>query len=66
MNTFDQVVALTGGGPNSQTETVTYLIFNNGLTGGEFAYQTANAVVFFLVLLVIAGIQLAISKKLEK
>lgn len=66
MNTFDQVVALTGGGPNSQTETVTYLIFNNGLTGGEFAYQTANAVVFFVVLLIIAGIQLAISKKLEK
>lgn len=66
MNTFDQVVALTSGGPNSATETVTYLIFNNGLTGGEFAYQTANAVIFFLVLIVIATIQLAISNRANK
>ena len=27
LGTFDQVVALTGGGPNSATETVTYLIY---------------------------------------
>lgn len=66
MNTFDQVVALTGGGPNSSTETVSYLIFNNGLTGGEYAYQTANAVIFFLVLLVIAAIQLGISNRNEE
>lgn len=66
MNTFDQVVALTSGGPNSSTETVTYLIFNNGLTGGEFAYQTANAVIFFLVLVVIAAIQLGISNRMNR
>lgn len=66
MNTFDQVVALTQGGPNSSTETVTYLIFQNGLTGGEFAYQTANAVIFFLVLVVIAAIQLGISHRTDR
>ena len=37
LGTFDQVVALTGGGPNSATETVTYLIYQGGLTGGEYA-----------------------------
>ena len=58
LGTFDQVVALTGGGPNSATETVTYLIYQGGLTGGEYAYQTANAVMFFIVLAIIAFIQL--------
>ena len=58
LGTFDQVVALTDGGPNSKTETVTYLIWKGGLTGGEYAYQTANAVLFFIVLAIIAFIQL--------
>ena len=65
-NTFDQVVALTAGGPDSRTETVTYLIYKGGLTGGEYAYQTANAVMFFIVLAVIAFIQLGISRRGEK
>lgn len=66
LGTFDQVVALTDGGPDSQTETVTYLIWKGGLTGGEYAYQTANAVLFFLVLAVIAFIQLEFFGNREK
>lgn len=65
-NTFDQVVALTGGGPDSKTETVTYLIYKGGLTGGEYAYQTANAVMFFIVLAIFAFIQLSISRRGER
>ena len=66
LGTFDQVVALTGGGPDSKTETVSYLIYQNGLSGGEFAYQTANAVLFFIVLAIVAFIQLGISRRQEK
>ena len=66
LGTFDQVVALTGGGPNSATETVTYLIYQRGLTGGEYAYQTANAVMFFIVLAIIAFIQLKFFGSKEK
>jgi raffinose/stachyose/melibiose transport system permease protein len=66
LGTFDQVVALTDGGPNSSTETVTYLIWKGGLTGGEYAYQTANAVLFFLVLAIIAFIQLKFFGSREK
>ena len=66
LGTFDQVVALTGGGPNSATETVTYLIYQGGLTGGEYAYQTANAVMFFIVLAIIAFIQLKFFGSTEK
>ena len=66
LGTFDQVVALTEGGPNSSTETVTYLIWKGGLTGGEYAYQTANAVLFFIVLAIIAFVQLRISRSQEQ
>lgn len=66
LGTFDQVVALTEGGPNSATETVTYLIWKGGLTGGEYAYQTANAVLFFIVLAIIAFIQLKFFGSKEK
>ena len=66
LGTFAQVVALTEGGPNSSTETVTYLIWKGGLTGGEYAYQTANAVLFFIVLAIIAFVQLRISRSQEQ
>lgn len=58
LSMFDQVIALTGGGPDSKTETVSYLIFQNGLGNGEYAYQMANAVTFFVVLAILAFIQL--------
>ena len=66
LGTFDQVVALTGGGPSSATETVPYLSYQGGLTGGEYAYQTANAVMFFIVLAIIAFIQLKFFGSKEK
>ena len=34
---FDQIMALTKGGPDSKTETVSYLIFQNGLGNGEYS-----------------------------
>lgn len=66
LGAFDQVVALTGGGPDSKTETVSYLIFSNGLGNGEYAYQMANAVTFFIVLAVLAFIQLKFFGSKEK
>ena len=43
-----------------------YLIWKGGLTGGEYAYQTANAVLFFIVLAIIAFVQLRISRSQEQ
>ena len=48
-------MALTKGGPDSKTETVSYLIFQNGLGNGEYSYQMANAVTFFIVLAILAS-----------
>lgn len=58
LQVFDPIVALTNGGPGTSTESVTMLIFRGGFAGGEFAYQTANAVVFFIVITVVSVLQL--------
>lgn len=65
LQVFDQIVALTGGGPGDSTESITWLIYNNGFSGGEFAYQSANSVVFMIVLGIVAFIQIRILQKRE-
>ncbi|MCD8120423.1 MAG: sugar ABC transporter permease [Lachnospiraceae bacterium] len=55
---FDQIVALTQGGPAQSTESISYLIYNNGLSGGQFGFQSANAVIFFVVIVVISVFQM--------
>ncbi len=58
LGVFDQVVALTGGGPGTATQSISFLIFRNGFQGGEYAYQTANGIVYFILVLVISFAQL--------
>ena len=63
---FDQIMAMTKGGPEQSTESISYLIYNNGLSGGSFGYQSANAVVFFIVIVAISVAQMTISGKKEE
>ena len=55
---FDQIMALTTGGPAQSTESISFLIYNNGMAGGQFGFQSANAVVFFVVIVVISVLQM--------
>lgn len=55
---FDQIMALTKGGPAQSTESISYLIYNNGMAGGQFGFQSANAVVFFVVIVFISVMQM--------
>lgn len=55
---FDQIMALTQGGPAQSTESISYLIYSNGMGGGQFGYQSANAVLFFVVIVVISVFQM--------
>ena len=63
---FDQIVSLTGGGPAQSTESISYLIYNNGMNGGQFGYQSANAVVFFILIVAFSIVQLVMSNKKEE
>ncbi|WP_243550266.1 carbohydrate ABC transporter permease [Priestia megaterium] len=62
---FDQVIALTGGGPGRATESISLLIYKGGFQGGEFAYQSANSVVYFIVIVLISVFQIKVLQKRE-
>ena len=51
---FDQIVAMTGGGPANSTESISYLIYENGLNNSQFGLQCANAVIFFILIAVVS------------
>ena len=63
---FDQIMALTKGGPAQSTESISYSIYNNGMSGGQFGFQSANAVVFFIVIVVVSVAQMKFSGKKEE
>lgn len=63
---FDQVMALTKGGPSQSTESISYLIYNNGMSGGQFGFQSANAFLFFVVIVVISVVQMTVMNKKEE
>lgn len=63
---FDQIMALTKGGPAQSTESISYLIYKNGMDGGQFGFQSANAVMFFVVIVAISIFQMAITNKKEE
>lgn len=62
---FDQVMAMTGGGPGQSTESISLLIYRGGFEGGQFSYQLANAVIYFIVIVAISVFQLRVLEKRE-
>ncbi|WP_423922722.1 carbohydrate ABC transporter permease [Frigoribacterium sp. 2-23] len=61
LGVYDVIVGLTGGGPGTATSSVAMTIFS-GFTGGDYAYQMANATIFFIVTVVISVIQLGVTR----
>ncbi|MFJ7217468.1 carbohydrate ABC transporter permease [Amycolatopsis sp. NPDC098790] len=52
---FDQVYALTGGGPGHATDTLSTLIYKDAFTLGEFGYSIALALVLALIVSVVSS-----------
>lgn len=63
---FDQIMSLTKGGPAQSTESISYLIYRNGMDGGQFGFQSANAVIFFFVIVAISVFQMTMMNKKEE
>jgi raffinose/stachyose/melibiose transport system permease protein len=61
LNAYDIIVGLTNGGPGTATRSIAMTIFS-GFTGGDYAYQMANATIFFLIAVVLAVIQLRLNR----
>jgi raffinose/stachyose/melibiose transport system permease protein len=65
LQVFDQIVSLTAGGPGTSTESISLLIYRGGFQGGEYGYQTANAVIYLFVIIAISFIQLRVLQRRE-
>lgn len=61
LNAYDIIVGLTGGGPGTATRSVAMSIIF-GFNGGDYAYQMANAALFFIVAVAISLLQLSLTR----
>lgn len=63
---FEQVYALTGGGPGRATQVVSLNIFNEAFHfQNRYGYASAKAIILFLLIAVITLVQLRFMKKKE-
>lgn len=65
LRTFDQVIALTFGGPGYATETLATQIFKQTFSFGRFGYGAAFALVLTALVLVVSAVQLLILRARE-
>lgn len=57
LQVYDVIVGLTNGGPGTSTSSIAMTIFT-GFSGGDYAYQMANSVIFFILTVVVSVLQL--------
>ncbi|MGB7817769.1 MAG: sugar ABC transporter permease [Ornithinibacter sp.] len=61
INAYDIIVGLTDGGPGTSTRSIAMTIVT-GFSGGDYAYQMANATIFFIITIAISLVQLSATR----
>lgn len=62
---FDQVFAMTGGGPGYATETLSVIMYKEAFVSGRFGYSAAIALVLAMIVFAFAMIQLKALRRFE-
>jgi multiple sugar transport system permease protein/raffinose/stachyose/melibiose transport system permease protein len=63
---FDQIYAMTKGGPGYSTQSVATMIYTVGFgSGGQWGYGTAISIVLFVFILVFSSIQVTLLRRRE-
>ncbi|MCW3016873.1 MAG: binding-protein-dependent transport system inner rane component [Solirubrobacterales bacterium] len=62
---FDQVLAMTGGGPGFSTETLSTVIYKQGFVNGRLGYSAALAVELGVAVAVLTTVQVLILRRRE-
>lgn len=62
---YDQNLALTNGGPYGSTEMLAMEIYNTAFSRFDMAYAQSKAVIFFMLVAVVALTQVSINKRRE-
>ncbi|MFC5404268.1 carbohydrate ABC transporter permease [Cohnella soli] len=63
---YDQILALTNGGPGYATESITFSIINYGFSENRYGYASALSVVMLIIILIVSMIQLRYFSKREE
>ena len=63
LTVYDIIVALTNGGPDGATESLSILIYNHGFKEVKFSYAIAEAIILTIVICAISFVQTSISNK---
>jgi raffinose/stachyose/melibiose transport system permease protein len=66
LRVFDQVLALTDGGPVDSSETLATQIYKNTFSGGRYGYGAALALILAVLLASLALVQLAVLRRNEQ
>jgi raffinose/stachyose/melibiose transport system permease protein len=66
LRVFDQIIALTNGGPYYATETLTTQIYQQTFVNGRFGYGAATALVLTAIITIFALAQLGVLRAREK
>ncbi|MDY0394031.1 sugar ABC transporter permease [Virgibacillus halophilus] len=61
--TFGQIDLLTSGGPNNSTNLIVYSIYQQAFSYGHFGFASAQAIVLFIVILIVTIIQFQIGER---
>lgn len=61
--TFGQIDILTGGGPAGSTNIIVYSIYLEAFRYGDFGFASAQAIILFLIILVVTVFQFTIGEK---
>ena len=65
LTVFDYIVAMTEGGPGRATESIAYIIYQQGFRQYQFAYGVAQSIILLAVIVIISVIQTKLLSKKE-
>ena len=65
LTAFDQIFALTGGGPNKATTSIGLLVYNYAFKSNQYGYANAIALILFLIIGVVSIAQIKLSRRFE-
>jgi raffinose/stachyose/melibiose transport system permease protein len=63
---FDQIIAMTGGGPGYATETIATAIYERGFGSGELAYGLTMSIMLAAAIAVISAVQVRVLRRREE
>ena len=65
LTAFDQIFALTGGGPSNSTTSIGLLVYNYAFSSNQYGYANAIALILFAIIVLVSMLQLKLSSRFE-